>query len=77
MAAKSRKGYTVTTQGGGEDGLGRPISETIVVVRNEDGTGLGAFSTDEEVDLAISEDREYLSSRDSEQPASTDSPASE
>lgn len=57
MPKTSRKGYTVTEQGGGTDLLDRPISTTWSVVRDSDGAGLGAYASEEEVDAVIAADR--------------------
>lgn len=58
MAPKKsdRDGYKVIKQGGGEDFMGRPVDVTWAVVR-DDGVGLGAFNTQEEVDAIIAHDR--------------------
>jgi hypothetical protein len=61
MSASSRTGYTVTAQGQADDGT----QTTWLVVRDSDGTGLGAYSTEDSVDIAIAQDRAAIADRTS------------
>lgn len=56
-----RTGYTVVTNPVAEGG-----QTTYAVTRDDDGTGIGAFATEQEIDNAIAADREYVEQRDAE-----------
>lgn len=51
-------GYKITRQGGDEDDLGRPVTETFLVVREEDGRPFGAYYTLEEAEAVVDRDKE-------------------
>lgn len=64
MTKASRKGYTVTEQHSDDDS----VQTTWRVVRDSDGTGLGAYSTPEGVDATIAQDRATAAQRATTEP---------
>ena len=56
-----REGYTVTEQQA-TDLFGREGQTTFSIIRDSDGTGLGAYATEEDVDRVIEHDRSVQAS---------------
>lgn len=60
---KDRTGYEILERGG-TDLLGRPAAVTYSLIRKRDMQGLGAYSTQQDIDLVIDMDRKNLAAQE-------------